>query len=490
MTTETKSYFLHSAAELNRIEREKRELHYAQQKQAEMDAVTPEQRAVAESRIERYSAENIGEQKNRVRSYIDLATEVFGTANKELPHDEGAPFEVATIQTDDMRSMETGYRRDADVLEAMQAVREGRYADRPNQKLTPVKRVWHIEQDGEIITLDEEGRGVSVEKIQESMSIADRAHASLRNKLASSWRGAATGWDKIELTEDEYGAQYLKDLSEEDIQAGYQRAWHKQDPEFRREREKQYFHDVLMVDLNGRIPEEKIYPGGILAIPTFANEEKGHQLIEAASRVIERLSKISEDPDVQAKLDQLSLDEIEMVRKSSKEEGAESRVNTPTRMLTEAVATITQLTAVMLASLDKDYDLATAMKSLNGNGVYMMMGLLPAGIVGPASINGTRWDTQRVLDAEKLDDNDYALSEGVRMNIIGLHNKARDIAMAKLATRQVSEDTWFSEHRSPRAHMPFGMGCPARSKDMKVVIDMIVDEIEKDQVVDANKPAA
>lgn len=405
----------------------------------------------AQARYVKYRPENIDQTKGEVRGYIDRVISVFRRANEEGEIADQPTIETHRLHADDLRTAS------AHMDTEMRIARSARYPDRPEQ---------------DMMTLDD----------RTSLTATESLYKHLRTTIASSLTHTVDRLDKLGL-EDFESLYPPRDFDESDRDA--LREWLRATRKINRsERSKRFFHDVYVADFRNVIDEEHQFPGGALAIPTFENEQNGKRLADATVRAIQRIAELAKSEDVRAELSEISVGDIDIARKAHVryESREEQNINVPVRMISEAAITTAQLAALMLADYKGDYDIADAMKSLEKNGVFKVMGLFPGGVIGPMSVNGGRWDPEVVLDKEKLQENEFALSDALRMKIIEIHTSRRSSTMGALARRTIENE------RSPFDRirvMPDGLGCPARVKDMKFIVDLIIEELEKDEVVSA-----
>ena len=400
--------------------------------------------------------------KAELRSYIDQVTSVFRAADESIAVEPTLPFEVHVKEATDTRTLygistsKFGESSDYFVKKAIQT----RYPERTYKD--------RYEYSNEADEKWRNGEEFHTDPI-------DRSYSRVRTRLASSWDAAADTWsdinperywDESDKDPSELSHEELRNLNSEQIEMTLE------------QQSKQYFHDVLLVDISDRADQNKLLPGGLLVIPSFENVNNGIKLAEATAKVIERLAQLASNPEVADILKNISPEDgTSFARHSGLREVEEDKINqnlnATTRLLTEAAATTAQLAGLMLANVKGEYDIADAVESLKTNGVFKLMALMPRGVIGPLAVQGTRWNSDVVLDQEKLAENEFALSDELRKSIIDLHTEVRSRLMGFVAQRGAHAHPELKQGR-----LPGGMGCPARIKDMDFIVDLIIKELK------------
>jgi hypothetical protein len=283
-------------------------------------------------------------------------------------------------------------------------------------------------------------------------------YARFRSLNASGFEDAAIRWDDLRPT------KVSEDFHLRDIRRGFKGRIMLDNVQYK---ETIHFHDVLVADLHGYVPDMLSVPGNTVIIPKFTNEQNGQRLMSATVKAIQRLTYIAGHPEVEQNLKSDYLNEIHVARKegfSGDDEG--DNIHTATRMMTEAIVTIAQTTALLLAQLDKEYDIKEALESLDQHGVFKLFSLAPPGMIGPLAANGTRLDHEEVLDQELLNEDKFALNDQLRLNLINRHVLVRTMTMGNIAVSLSNGEKI----------KPF-LGCPAKGDDMKFLIGLITAEL-------------
>lgn len=254
-----------------------------------------------------------------------------------------------------------------------------------------------------------------------------------------------------------------------------------------------YGHDVHVVGFNDEIDNNRLPVNGtfLLVVPTFEQKVEGEQLAEAATAAILRIDDLSKDPNVINELNTVDFANNaiarskETVRADDKEESGR---HTGTRMLIEAVATTVQATALLLGGVKQEFNIREAIESLNKNGVYKLLSIMPPGIIGPQAVNGTHWNPEYVLDKQRLSEGEFALSDAFREAIVKSHIEARKREVGRPAVQNAVHLMTHAANSEPfdRIKKEYdggdtqraGLGCPADVRQMNYIVDLITRYIE------------
>lgn len=391
------------------------------------------------------SGERASELKKPVTSYINFIATVFRDAQERIPPADLPQVPIQRVDSSDIISYEGRRSHDINtVRKLMSNVKKerGTYTEEDRKAYFNDGNVFGDIYDDPIL----------------------KRYSRFRSSQASGLRDAAAAWEDLRPAKgtDAFSPNELG------FNDNNRQVRNIENPS------ETYFHDVLIADLSDTAPHELIATD-IIVFSDLAHEENGQKLMEATTKAIQRVASLASDPETEQQLHNGYLDDINIARKGDlsdervrSDEGAiKAELHTGTRMMTEAIITVAQTTALLLSGLERDYDIKQALESLDNHGVFKLFGLAPMGMIGPLAVNGTRWNPDEVLDTELLDsDGEFALSNQLRRNLIDRHTLIRSKTLGNVAVSATNK----------RTPLRFA-GCPAKPDDMKFIISLILDEL-------------
>lgn len=388
------------------------------------------------------SGERASELKEPVTSYINFIATVFRDAQERIPTTDLPQIPMQRVDSSDIVSYEGRRSHDiSTVRKLMSNVKKerGTYTQEDREAYFNGGNVLGDVYDDPIL----------------------KRYSRFRSSQASGLRDAAAAW------EDLRPAKGTDTFSPDEL------GFNNNDRQVRNieNPSETYFHDVLVADLKDVVPGELVATD-IVIFSALANEQNGQKLMEATTKAIQRVVQLASDPGTEQQFHNDYLNTITIARKrdslgKSEEDIAKAELHTGTRMMTEAIITVAQTTALLLSGLDRDYDIKQALESLDNHGVFKLFGLAPMGMIGPLAVNGTRWNSDEVLDTELLDsDGEFALSNQLRRNLIDRHTLIRSKTLGNVAVSA----------NNKQVPLRFA-GCPAKPDDMKFIIGLILDEL-------------
>lgn len=391
-----------------------------------------------------YAQRNAAEQRGPVREHINSYLQPFMEADSQTPETEHPQMPINEVQTDNPLTYDKQDEgRDKKITQTrMQATWMQR---NPGAKRAPKRRLS------------------DPKPVFDDSNLA--AYAEWRSGNASSLGEAFLEWDKIRGDTGADVRWLLSHAGKTAEEAGIS------EPETTTD-DASYFNNVHTVDMAPYGLGSDAFK--LIVLPTFAQKEKGETLMQATAQAVWRVTDIAKSPIIEEVLSQIDHDEAK-VRRASDGGGnpEEQKKQAGKAMLTEAVMTTAQSASLLLADIKTPFNLGDAIESLDRNGAFMLLRLLPAGVIGPMAGNGTRWDPDYALDQEKLAEGEFALSEEFRTKLLASHTESiirRFGSGALYQTLKTGEEAGIA---AP------GAGCPASLQHMRFAAGLLKRELQR-----------